>query len=253
MKRILSIALVLTLLVAIGAVAVASESSIKWTDGFGFHCNAGKGNGKVTTGAEKAVVDLVRVGNTTTWNLNTINIVCPLCERIDWVTFSNNNGKINGKNIQVNHSDNPVFRAEASAQLVLIDIVKDCEGNIVGEKEVVKELKSGVFPTNAPAVFDFEISEGYDIIKGTNPVIFNFEAKAGQKLSGKVVALKVTVLECECEEEDDEKDPGFFDGGNIVCSPCQNGGGNNHSNCFAKKDADHPQFILFCACPCNIR
>ena len=110
-----------------------------WQDGFGFHCNIPKGNGATAveyTGGLKAINDsiakikkqpvgslvvekgdqkdifgtktfpitLERVGTSTIWDLITgDDIVCGTCGRTDWVTFSNNSGVINGKNIQVHH------------------------------------------------------------------------------------------------------------------------------------------------------
>ena len=35
-----------------------------------------------------------------------------------------------------------------------------------------------------------------------------------------------------------------------VCPPCSSGGGNNHANCFALRDRDHPQFMEYCGCTC---
>ncbi|MCL2629005.1 MAG: hypothetical protein FWD44_09985 [Oscillospiraceae bacterium] len=251
MKKIISVTLVIVMVLALSVTAMASSTLI-WKDGFGFHCNAGKGNGKVVTGFEKATIALERVGATTTWNLAIdVNNECPVCKRIDWVTFSNKNGVINGKNIQVNHSDNPVYKATASAQLVLIDIVIDCEGELVSE-DVVKVDKSGVFATNEIAKFDFDIPAGYEIVKGENPVVIEFAAKAGQNLSETVVAIKTTVLECECEGD-------FFGGGKCpgwgvtctdVCDPCKNGNGNNHTNCRTLLRKDHPQYQELCGCVC---
>ena len=242
MKRILSIVLVLALLVAIGAVAVATSNTLTWKDGFGFHCNAAKGNGKVTTGFEKATIGLTRVGTTTTWDLDiNVNNECPSCKRIDWVTFSNNNGVINGKNIQVNHSANAVYKATASAELFLIDIVLDCEGNEVSNTgEVLADSKSGVFATNNPAVFTFNIPEDYEIIEGANPVVINFEAKAGQNLYGKVVALRITELPCECEEDDT---PGEFYKECEHSWHCPNciGNGNNQI------DQGHKNCVVYCS------
>jgi len=253
MKRILSIVLVLALLVAIGAVAVASSNTLTWKDGFGFHCNAAKGNGKVTTGFEKATIGLTRVGSTTTWNLD-INVenVCPSCQRIDWVTFSNNNGVINGKNIQVNHSANAVYKATASAELVLIDIVKDCEGELVS-KDVEKVTQSGVFATNNPAVFTFNIPEGYEIIKGANPVEIHFAAIAGQDLSGKVVAQKINILECKCEGSFSgiDPEPVKCNHDNIVCDVCKNSNGKSHDECIEKPDSNENKNTNFFCFDCG--
>ena len=254
MKKIVAIVLALTLLIALGATAIASSSTLNWKDGFGFHCNAGKGNGKVVTGFEKATIGLTRVAGTTTWNLDiNVNNVCPSCQRIDWVTFSNNNGVINGKNIQVNHSANPVYRAEASAELVLIDIVLDCEGELVS-KNVKKESQSGVFATNNPAVFNFNIPAGYEIVKGSNPVVINFEAKAGQNLSGKVVAEKVTILECNCTGNffnDPPVIPEPCKHPAIVCDNCKNSNGSSHDQCIEKPDSNENKNTNFFCLDCN--
>lgn len=100
-------------------IVVNAETRI-WQDGFGFHCNDPKGNGATSVkfegktyekGVQKDVfgtksnpITLVRVGTTTTWDLVPRNdIVCATCGRTDWVTYSNNSGVINGKNIQANH------------------------------------------------------------------------------------------------------------------------------------------------------
>jgi len=249
MKKLLSILVVVAILSAMAVPAFG----FTWTDGFGFHCNNAKGNGKVVTGFEKANIGLTRVGDTTTWNLDIIlDNECPSCKRIDWVTFSNKNGAINGKNIQVNHSANPVYKASASADLVLIDTVVDCEGNFVSGGVVSTVAQSGVFATNASAVFTFDIPEGYEIIKGENPVVITFAAAPGQVGYGKVVAEKIITLGCECEDEDN---PGFSGGDKgVICDPCSGnnpGPNNNHSNCRTNLRPDHSQFMLFCACPCN--
>ena len=100
-KRFFAIAVVFAMIFSLAVPVMANAQTIVWKDGFGFHCN--NGNGKVVTGFEKAIIELERVGDTTTWNLNADNIECPECGRYDWVTFSNKNGKISGKNIQANH------------------------------------------------------------------------------------------------------------------------------------------------------
>jgi len=258
MKKVLTVLVALAMVLSISIPVMASANTLEWKDGFGFHCNNAKGNGKVTTGAEKAIVTLERVGTSTVWDLVTSvddAIVCPSCARVDWVTFSNKNGVINGKNIQVNHSGNPVYLAEASAKLVLVDIVEDCEGEIVS-KDVDKVFASGKFFTNQIAIFDFDIPEGFEIVKGVNPVEIAFEAIAGQNIvGGTVVAVRVTTLDCECEIEEIEdpiEDPVV---GPAVCAPCL-GGGNvdieeGHKNCFGRRDASHPQF-MDCGCWCNV-
>jgi len=151
MKKFVVILLIASLALALTIPALASNSQIVtnantriWQDGFGFHCNAVKGNGAtaveyigdntaiensiarikkqpagsmiVQKGDQKDIfgtrtfpVTLERVGTTTTWNLITDDVECNSCGRIDWVTYSNNSGVINGKNIQVHHSATPRF------------------------------------------------------------------------------------------------------------------------------------------------
>jgi len=275
-KKLLSIVLVIALIFALGATALASSSYLSWKDGFGYHCNAAKGNGKVVTGSEKATIGLTRVDGTTTWNLDTkLDNECPSCKRIDWVTFSNNNGVINGKNIQVNHSANPVYVAKASAELVLIDIVIN-KCNETETKTVTKAFQSGTFATNQAAVFNFDIPAGYEIIAGTNPVTLSFEAKAGQDLFGKVVAEKITIIECECLPDEDDTPPEFLkecdhswhcpncigngnnqdDQGHKNCvGYCSGSQGNTKFECVKCNTQAHSKNVLggiYCACPlCN--
>ncbi|MCL1834817.1 MAG: hypothetical protein FWG48_01540, partial [Oscillospiraceae bacterium] len=122
-----------------GNTPKAEPTELTWTDGFGFHCNACGGNGQTSViyaGTNPAVIKAIgnikkqpagsmvvlkgdqkdifgtktypikleRVGTTTEWNLITgDDIVCETCGRTDWVTYSNQNGVINGKNIQAHH------------------------------------------------------------------------------------------------------------------------------------------------------
>ena len=101
-------------------IILDSETRI-WVDGFGFHCNLCGGNGAtdvinlrngktVKKGDQKNVfgtkdfpIKLERVGNTTLWNLITDEIECASCGSKEWVTYSNKNGVISGKNIQAHH------------------------------------------------------------------------------------------------------------------------------------------------------
>ena len=151
MKKGLSILLVIALMVTMAIPLMGAGSppeKLTWVDGFGFHCNAAKGNGAtdvinllndrvVAKGSQKDVfgvkanpIGLERVGNTTTWNLLTNDIECATCGRIDWVTFSNNNGKISGKNIQANHSGTPRYIAEVSIfwTTEILECEWECEG-----------------------------------------------------------------------------------------------------------------------------
>jgi len=123
---------------------VTSPTTRIWLSGFGFHCNECGGNGATAviyqgddTGVIKAIgnikkqpagsmvvekgdqkdifgtktypIALERVGDTTLWNLITgDDIKCATCGRTDWVTYSNNSGVIEGKNIQAHHPPLPV-------------------------------------------------------------------------------------------------------------------------------------------------
>ena len=102
-------------------VATTRAAVLEWDEGFGFHCNHAKGNGRTDVkigthifrannqndnGRNPAMhATLFRVGETTVWQLVPIagEIVCETCGRTDWVTYSNKNGVINGKNIQAHH------------------------------------------------------------------------------------------------------------------------------------------------------
>ena len=135
-------ALAVPALAASNSQVVTGPTSRIWQDGFGFHCNIPKGNGAtaveylgdtetilksiagikkqpagsliVEKGDQKDIfgtktfpIGLERVGATTLWNLQTDNIICKTCGRNDWVTYSNNSGVINGKNIQAHHPPLP--------------------------------------------------------------------------------------------------------------------------------------------------
>ena len=157
-KRFLTIAAIaivfsMVLSIAIPALANAEPETLPWNEGFGFHCDAVKGNGRTDVtindklyrsnnqndnGKDKAMHStLVRVGNTTTWELKTHDIVCGTCGRIDWVTYSNNNGKINGKNIQAQHSN------EAVRGCTFDKVIDEKPADCVEAGFIVKECKCG--------------------------------------------------------------------------------------------------------------
>ena len=150
-NKLISIALVVVMVLALGLTAVAASNSQEvtgptsriWQDGFGFHCNQCGGNGATAViykGSNKAVIAAIanlkkqpagsmlvekgeqknifgtkiypitieRVGDTTLWNLVTgDDIECATCHRTDWVTYSNKNGVVEGKNIQAHHPPLP--------------------------------------------------------------------------------------------------------------------------------------------------
>ena len=139
---LLTIAMSVPVFAASNSQVVADPNTIVWQDGFGFHCNAAGGNGAtdvkylgdnaaitksianikkqpagslvVAKGDQKDIfgtktfpITLERVGDTTAWNLMTVEVKCETCGRTDWVTYSNNSGKISGKNIQAHHPPLP--------------------------------------------------------------------------------------------------------------------------------------------------
>jgi len=109
MKKILALVLALTTVLALAVPAMAADTVIEEA---GFHCNGNVSpvipNAYKTTDENGKVVyvyPINRVGNTTAWALDDSQgkIVCPACERTDWVSYSNNSGVPNGKNIQFEH------------------------------------------------------------------------------------------------------------------------------------------------------
>ena len=97
---------------------------VTWVDGFGFHCNTFGGNGRtdiivngITLGGQNVnhhgigsaqnPVDIQNIIGTTLWNLLRDDIVCATCGSTAWITFSNNSGVPNGRNIQVHHPAKP--------------------------------------------------------------------------------------------------------------------------------------------------
>jgi len=198
-RKLLSILLVVTMVVAIAiptlgasnSQIVSGPTSRVWQDGFGFHCNAIKGNGQTSVeyvGGVTAVVNsiknikkqpagsmvvlkgdqkdifgtktypigLERVDMTTTWNLMTgDDIVCATCGRTDWVTYSNNDGTINGKNIQAHH---PILPPPPEKYGTLL-IYKTVEGMLFGDwifdgdidvLELISGISFKVFATDGP-------------------------------------------------------------------------------------------------------
>jgi len=150
-KKVLAVVIAIVMMFAMTIPVLAKNTvdnaQLTWKDGFGFHCNAVKGNGAtdvinlnngavVAKGNQKNVfgtnanpINLQRVESTTTWNLLTNDIECATCGRIDWITYSNNNGVINGKNIQANHSGSPRYIAEVSIfwTTEVLECEIDCE------------------------------------------------------------------------------------------------------------------------------
>ena len=173
-RRFLAIFLTVAMIFAMASPATAGGNStaanaaqtITWTDGFGFHCNNGNGNGRTDVivggrrlggqnsnhhglGTNQTPIVLERVGTTTTWNLLTDAIVCATCGRTDWVTYSNNNGVINGRNIQVNHKavmpepaepTEPEFRDDHSNCRTIVQEMLNAGYNVI-----IRTLGSGGF------------------------------------------------------------------------------------------------------------
>ena len=146
-KRLLALLLVVVMAVAFAVPAMAGNDKVTnvYLEGdeihqdfnnAQFHCNCMGGNGRVwpviPTDMKKFDGTLTFTkGKGTTWILTGVAdkkgneldmVVCPECGSTQWVTFSNNSGVPDGKNVQMNHP------------LVDIEIVKvwlDAEGNVI--------------------------------------------------------------------------------------------------------------------------
>ena len=126
-----------------------------------FHCNAFGGNGRVwpeqAINKDTGVITkhdfkktpfmfyFDRVGATTKWTLNHVkdekgatvigSVICPNCGSTQWISFSNNSGAPDGKNIQLQHP------------LTSIKIVKkwlDAEGKTINGASVKFEINYNV-------------------------------------------------------------------------------------------------------------
>ena len=132
---------------------------IGWRDGVGFHCNTAKGGGPGGPRTAVAINDskrgvylanhqqdngkdpamhtyLHRVGTTTTWIVDREDIICMTCGINSWITFSNNSGKINGKNIQLNHPYAPDLPDNPSKFQAMFSLEKTVNGINIAEWEL---------------------------------------------------------------------------------------------------------------------
>jgi hypothetical protein len=154
-----------------------------WRDGFGFHCNTFGGNGRtaVTINGQLFRANnqndngrnplmhswLDRVGMTTTWTLRTLtDIVCETCGSMEWITYSNNSGVINGRNIQANH---PPAVATLPAAVIVSKVWLDANGapfNYDGEITFTNGFVLGenTVPANELADFSENIPEGWNFV-----------------------------------------------------------------------------------------
>ena len=188
---------------------IGVSPNIIWQDGFGFHCNKAGGNGATAVeykGDVKAIKDAIskikkqpagsmavekgdqkdifgtktyqisleRVGATTTWNLKTgTDIVCMTCGRTDWVTYSNNSGVINGKNIQANHP-------ELDTILFIKKSWVDLEGKPVDPPEGVEAIfdiyKGGQPVSGAPFIAGAVSGRNYPVEPGIYTVVERLKA-----------------------------------------------------------------------------
>jgi hypothetical protein len=105
-----------------------------------FHCNAINGNGRVWTTLGKDTTQKwnaplvfvkvdgdqpvsVQANQDTAWELfDKTTFVCEVCGSKEWITFSNNSGKPDGKNIQMNHPGEDV---------TIIKVWQDAKGNVI--------------------------------------------------------------------------------------------------------------------------
>ena len=159
-KKILTIILVLAMIVGIAIPAFAAGNdgtTNKYIGGVGvkvdknnanFHCNGLGGNGRVWP--EKAINECTgiitphdfkktpfmfyfdKVDGTTKWTLRYVkdekgvnivgDVICPNCGSTEWISYSNNSGAPDGKNIQLQH---PMREIE------IIKVWLDAEGNVI--------------------------------------------------------------------------------------------------------------------------
>jgi hypothetical protein len=217
MRKILSLVLATILVFAMGMNGFAMTNSLEWKDAFGFHCNAVKGNGKVVTGFEKATVTLTRTNDITTWELDTEMIECPACKRLDWVTFSNKNGVINGKNIQVNHSGVPNY-------------YEDCKNNCPSYDGCEKRPT-----TNNPCVCDCKC-----VFVCNNPCENSDYDCAKEKVCGDEPDCDCS---CDCETGEFAGAPCTHE--RVFCDKCKNGNGNNTSNCEGNNPEGNTNYFCF--------
>jgi len=140
MKKVLALVLALIMVFAIAAPVFAGNDKINNQYGVGaelqqdfnnaqFHCNAINGNGRVwpeTPTDMKKFEGQLRFTKAegTLWNLSGVYkpildpkgkvtgkyesnssdmVVCPVCGSTEWITFSNNSGVPDGKNVQMQH------------------------------------------------------------------------------------------------------------------------------------------------------
>ena len=173
MKKVLSIVLAISMLLALAVPAFAANDkkivAMEYTaksefNNAQFHCNDIVGeNGRVWTldsnklkpggnNSVKNTGELIfnRIGNTTTWELDVETTdgayICEQCGRNDWITFSNNSGLPDGKNVQVQHNGPSKF------WLTINKTWKDGkDGNIID--------KPAIFGDDIP-LFDVKFDDG---------------------------------------------------------------------------------------------
>jgi len=195
---VMVLGLVVPAIAASNSQVVTGPTTRIWQDGFGFHCNQCGGNGAtaviyngdnakvlaaiakinkknpnsltVEKGDQKDIfgtkdypITLERVGDTTTWNLITGNeIECATCHRKDWVTYSNNSGVINGKNIQAHHGELPDEDPE-------------------GELAIEKKIKDGGEYVSITAWLSKNYSNHKAIIDGMVFALYKADGPSGPK------------------------------------------------------------------------
>ena len=118
-KKLFVIFLVLAVLITIMIPVLADEDDEPekretTLNNAGFHCGAAGGNGRVKPAGylNGQIVTFERI-DATTWKMVGNAYVCPVCGSSDWISFSNQSGYPDGKNIQLNHANSvtppPVF------------------------------------------------------------------------------------------------------------------------------------------------
>ena|GEM_PF-5512968 len=123
MKKLLLVALVLAIAMALAVPALAttlSEDPIART--VGFHCNANGSNGNVNIADYAGGLETFTYTDDGFWKLDCEDYVCTKCGNSVWFAYSNQGGDLNGDNVQVNHGGDYIvdYRYEESSPVLEI-------------------------------------------------------------------------------------------------------------------------------------
>jgi len=172
-KRFLAVLMALAMILSMSVTAFAGNDKVENVYGVGdsvkqdfnnaqFHCNAISGNGRVwpsiPADMKKFDGQLVFIKSTgTKWDLSGVRdkagkildmVVCPNCGSTSWITFSNNSGVPDGKNVQMQHDGSGIQVNKVWNKLNL-DIDNYYEGVVFWSKFMIA-LSSGINFTVTP-------------------------------------------------------------------------------------------------------